>query len=130
MWQHVQMPAQIVSWDTLACCWGAKQPTNDKQQSPSAFLDLHLYRLNTIMTLSLFFFLFFSLFVCCLFFGVFLFRFVLLFWLVAYMQRCVVVWLRGCLFDCCLVARLHAPSPPPTPFPLPPLRCSPKPSSE
>ena len=28
MWQHVKFSEQIRSWDTLACCWDVKQPTN------------------------------------------------------------------------------------------------------
>ena len=28
VWQHVQLSEQIRPWDTLACCWDVKQPTN------------------------------------------------------------------------------------------------------
>ena len=28
MWQHVKLSVQIRPWDTLACCWDDKQPTN------------------------------------------------------------------------------------------------------
>ena len=28
MWQHVQLCEQIRPWDTPACCWDVKQPTN------------------------------------------------------------------------------------------------------
>ena len=28
MWQHVKLFEQIRPWDTLACCWDVKQPTN------------------------------------------------------------------------------------------------------
>ena len=28
VWQHVKLSEQIRPWDTLACCWGVKQPTN------------------------------------------------------------------------------------------------------
>ena len=28
VWQHVKLSEQIRPWDTLACCWDAKQPTN------------------------------------------------------------------------------------------------------
>ena len=28
MWQHVKLSEQICPWDTLACCWDVKQPTN------------------------------------------------------------------------------------------------------
>ena len=27
-WQHVKLSEQIRPWDTLACCWDVKQPTN------------------------------------------------------------------------------------------------------
>ena len=29
MWQHVNLSAQICPWETLACCWDVKQPTNN-----------------------------------------------------------------------------------------------------
>ena len=32
VWQHVQLSEQTRPWDTLACCWDVKQPTN-KQSS-------------------------------------------------------------------------------------------------
>ena len=28
VWQHVKLSVQIRPWDTLACCWDVKQPTN------------------------------------------------------------------------------------------------------
>ena len=28
VWQHVKLSVQIRPWDTLACCWDDKQPTN------------------------------------------------------------------------------------------------------
>ena len=28
VWQHVKLSKQIRPWDTLACCWDVKQPTN------------------------------------------------------------------------------------------------------
>ena len=28
MWQHVKLSEQTRPWDTLACCWDVKQPTN------------------------------------------------------------------------------------------------------
>ena len=34
MWQHVELSEQIRPWDTLACCWDVKQPTNNKQTDP------------------------------------------------------------------------------------------------
>ena len=30
VWQHVQLSEQISPWDTLACCWDVKQPTNNQ----------------------------------------------------------------------------------------------------
>ena len=30
MWQHVKLSEQIRPWDTLACCWDVKQPTNQQ----------------------------------------------------------------------------------------------------
>ena len=29
VWQHVKLSEQTRSWDTLACCWDVKQPTNN-----------------------------------------------------------------------------------------------------
>ena len=29
VWQHVKLSEQICPWDTLACCWDVKQPTNN-----------------------------------------------------------------------------------------------------
>ena len=31
VWQHVKLSEQIRPWDTLACCWDVKQPTNNQQ---------------------------------------------------------------------------------------------------
>ena len=31
LWQHVKLSEQIRPWDTLACGWDLKQPTNNKQ---------------------------------------------------------------------------------------------------
>ena len=28
VWQHIKLSEQIRPWDTLACCWDVKQPTN------------------------------------------------------------------------------------------------------
>ena len=30
VWQHVQLSEQICPWDTLACCWDVKQPSNNQ----------------------------------------------------------------------------------------------------
>ena len=30
MWQHIKLSVQIRPWDTLACCWDVKQPTNEQ----------------------------------------------------------------------------------------------------
>ena len=32
VWQHVKLSEQIRPWDTLACCWDVKQPTNKQPQ--------------------------------------------------------------------------------------------------
>ena len=29
VWQHVKLSEQIHPWDTIACCWDVKQPTNN-----------------------------------------------------------------------------------------------------
>ena len=31
VWQHVKLSVQIRPWDTLACCWDVKQPTNKQK---------------------------------------------------------------------------------------------------
>ena len=48
VWQHVKLSVQIRPWDTLACCWDDKQPTN-KQTHPYMHeaLDAQLLRLGT-----------------------------------------------------------------------------------
>ena len=33
VWQHVKLSEQIRPWDTLACCWDVKQPTNKNNPS-------------------------------------------------------------------------------------------------
>ena len=33
VWQHVQLSEQMRPWDTLACCWYVKQPTNKIRDS-------------------------------------------------------------------------------------------------
>ena len=33
VWQHVKLCEQIRPWDTLACCWDVKQPTNNNPVS-------------------------------------------------------------------------------------------------
>ena len=32
VWQHTKLSVQIRPWDTLACCWDIKQPTNCLEQ--------------------------------------------------------------------------------------------------
>ena len=34
VWQHVKLSEQIRPWDTLACCWDVKQPTNNPLSPP------------------------------------------------------------------------------------------------
>ena len=48
MWQHVKLSVQIHPWDTLACCWDDKQPTN--QQTPPTFLYLIQPNIPTVPT--------------------------------------------------------------------------------
>ena len=31
VWRHIKLSVQIHPWDTLACCWDVKQPTNNNQ---------------------------------------------------------------------------------------------------
>ena len=45
MWQHVKLSVQIRPWDTLACCWDVKQPTNKQTNKPHP-QALTLYALN------------------------------------------------------------------------------------
>ena len=42
MWQHVKLSVQIRPWDTLACCWDVKQPTN-KQTAGHCRLLLRVF---------------------------------------------------------------------------------------
>ena len=42
MWQHVKLSEQIRPWDTLACCWDVKQPTNKQSLSLLPFFPLCL----------------------------------------------------------------------------------------
>ena len=39
VWQHVKLSEQIRPWDTLACCWDVKQPTNNN--SVTSILDCY-----------------------------------------------------------------------------------------
>ena len=34
VWQHVKLSEQVRPWDTLACCWDVKQPTNQPTLPP------------------------------------------------------------------------------------------------
>ena len=43
VWQHVQLSEQIRPWDTFACCWDVKQPTN-KQTRGGRFTTRPLRR--------------------------------------------------------------------------------------
>ena len=60
VWQHVKLPEQIRPWDTLACCWDVKQPTN-KQTPPT----LESQELNSRFLRHTHFFLCFPAFCCC-----------------------------------------------------------------
>ena len=37
VWQHVKLSEQIRPWDTLACCWYVKQPTNNNNPIRSSY---------------------------------------------------------------------------------------------
>ena len=53
VWQHVKLSVQIRPWDTLACCWDVKQPTN-KHSIPGNIV-LNNCQVNLLsMILSLF----------------------------------------------------------------------------
>ena len=41
MWQHVKLSEQIRPWDTLACCWDVKQPTNKQTLNAHNHLAQH-----------------------------------------------------------------------------------------
>ena len=41
VWQHVKLSSQIRPWDTLACCWDVKQPTNNNNPLASLALPHH-----------------------------------------------------------------------------------------
>ena len=43
MWQHVKLSEQIRPWDTLACCWDVRQPTNKQTTRLSLSLPLSLH---------------------------------------------------------------------------------------
>ena len=45
VWQHVKLSVQICPWDTQACCWDVKQPTNKQSlPPPPPFLSLSVWR--------------------------------------------------------------------------------------
>ena len=33
VWQHIKLSEQIRPWDTLACCWDVKRPTNNNNNN-------------------------------------------------------------------------------------------------
>ena len=39
VWQHVNLSEHMHPWDTLACCWDVKQPTNNNS-SPDHYMSL------------------------------------------------------------------------------------------
>ena len=43
VWQHVKLSVQIRPWDTLACCWDVKLPTNKQTCRRSPYLH-HGYK--------------------------------------------------------------------------------------
>ena len=44
VWQHVKLSEQIRPWDTLACCWDVKQPTNKQLSLSDHNLGLFMYK--------------------------------------------------------------------------------------
>ena len=60
MWQHVKLSEQICPWDTLACCWDVKQPTNKQlllfSFSPSPLTHISFFL--RFLSLSVSFFVF------------------------------------------------------------------------
>ena len=44
VWQHVKLSEQIRPWDTLACCWDVKQPTNKQTNLTSRHKLCRTYR--------------------------------------------------------------------------------------
>ena len=46
MWQHVKLSVQIRPWDTLACCWDVKQPTNNNNSKKSVCRQCFCTRLG------------------------------------------------------------------------------------
>ena len=40
VWQHVTLSEQIRPWDTLACCWDVKQPTNNNNSKVKEWAGL------------------------------------------------------------------------------------------
>ena len=46
VWQHVKLSEQIRPWDTLACCWDVKQPTNKQTHSSNLYSITHVHPLS------------------------------------------------------------------------------------
>ena len=53
VWQHVQLSEQIRPWDTLACCWEVKQPTNKQSYVKSWLLSFAWYCFTSVNTFHL-----------------------------------------------------------------------------
>ena len=55
VWQHVQLSEQIRPWDTLACCWDVKHPTNKqtkedlKQGTTALWFNTMAYNCNSFL---------------------------------------------------------------------------------
>ena len=68
MWQHVKLSVQIRPWDTLACCWDVKQPTNKQTLFFSFLFFFHHPSIPVFLSLTrphprfVFCFVFFSFF--------------------------------------------------------------------
>ena len=44
VWQHIKLSEQIRPWDTLACCWDIKQPTNSNISHQSLRCEWQLWK--------------------------------------------------------------------------------------
>ena len=54
VWQHVKLSEQIRPWDTLACCWDVKQPSNKQPEIKFLYLTSarHRHDSDTIQILQ------------------------------------------------------------------------------
>ena len=55
VWQHVNLSEQIRPWDTLACCWDVKQPTDKQSPALSVFCcSVSIFVLSFVLMSPLF----------------------------------------------------------------------------